>query len=182
MKNKRIKNVFSWMEDASNSSEEITFLQGNQKLRTYNQDIKEKASSRIITKEWQCEAHLRVRKWGGGKLPGPGTENSQDLLCFNCKIIRQASKRTWHLAPKGGVCVKERFVWKTYCWCQHTLNYTPDSLESRVHKARQTRASAPEYSSHLDRKKIMGNYTSSACIVNYYNHLLYTALLNIPAG
>lgn len=114
--------------------------------------------------------------------PGPGTVNSHDLLCFNCKIIRQASKRTWHLAPKGGVCVKERFVWKTYCWCQHTLNYTSDSLESWAYKAERSVGFGAAPQKSFWWKKNKGNCTFSACIINHYNHLLYTALLNIPPG
>lgn len=126
--------------------------------------------------------HLRRRKLWGGKVLGVDTANSRDLLCLNCKIIRQASKRTWHLAPKGGVCVKERFVGKTYCRCQHALNYTSDSLERGAHNAQRHAELGTGAQTSSRWKEIMGNYTFSACIINHHNHLLYTALLSIPPG
>ena len=49
-------------------------------------------------------------------------------------------------------------------------------------KQSETWASVLHHSSPSDGKKNMGNYTFSARVINHYNHLLYTALLNIPPG
>lgn len=120
--------------------------------------------------------YWKIGKRWDGKLAGAGRENSQDLLCVNCRIIRQAPKRTWHLAPKGGACVQERFVALTYCRCQHTLNYAAPALRARRSEPSQTAPNSAPW------QEITGNYTFSARVINYYNHLLHTALLSIPPG
>lgn len=112
-----------------------------------------------------------------GKLVVSGREKPQDLLRVNCRIIRQAPKRTWHLAPKGGACVQERFVGETYCRCQRALTqFRGPALSARRTERSPTPPNSPPW------REIMGNYTFWACVINYYNHLLHTALLNIPPG
>lgn len=74
-------------------------------------------------------------------------------------------------------------LWERLIADANTHSITPlIALKAGRTKPSETCSSALEHRTHSDGKKYMGNYTFSACIVNYYNHLLYTALLNIPPG
>lgn len=126
---------------------------------------------KILNGALQNQGRTRWKTSGSrrGELPGFTVPELRNHRTGSQKNLTSGTKRG--SVCQGKICGEDLGLMPT-----HTQLH-PGSLGS----GRQP-GNAAESAELIPAEKTMGNSTFSACTLNSYNHLLYSALLNTPPG